>query len=222
MDPEKQNSTPTVGNTKSKKWLYIIGGIIVVLVLAHVAVGGFTRSMTGAYMMHNGYDGSTTYSNGQGTVTVDAQKMPDNWPSDAPTYANAQIETAVASNPQTGQAGSSVVFTTSDSAQTVTDFYKTQLAADGWKVEQTMTSTSGTVIAATKDTRTFGIYIVDSGDGKTSVTASVSQSGDNNGRTSCATNSDCPSGESCEVSGPIVQGQGTTKVCVPNGQASPQ
>lgn len=167
MEPENQSQ-----EVKSKKWLYIAGGVIVVLVLGRFAMGGF-GSVAGVNV-NRAVDGSATYSNSQGSVTVGANKLPDNWPTDAPTYPNAQIQSAVASNPQTGQAGSAVVFTTSDSAQTVADFYKKALATSGWKVEQTVSTGTGTILAATKDTRNFGIYIVDSGDGKVSVTVSVS------------------------------------------------
>ena len=174
MEPE--NKTPvSAKSTKSNKWLYVVGGIVVVLVLAKFATGALLmHALPGGVNMQRGMDGSATYSNSQGSVTVGANKMPDNWPSDAPTYTNAQIQSAVSSNPQTGQAGSAVVFTTSDSAQTVTDFYTKTLAADGWKVEQTVSSGASSAITATKDTRNFGVYIVDSGDGKVTVTASVS------------------------------------------------
>jgi hypothetical protein len=173
MEPETQGGNQSQGDTKSKKPLYIVGGVVVILILGWLATGGIMRSVTGVNVQRS-LDGSATYSNKEGSVTVGANKLPDNWPSDAPTYPNAQIQSAVSSNPQTGQAGSAVVFTTSDSAQTVTDFYKSTLASKGWKVEQTVSTGQGTMLGATKDTRSFGIYIVDSGDGKVSVTASVS------------------------------------------------
>jgi hypothetical protein len=117
-----------------------------------------------------------TYTNEQGSITTavgGTTSLPKNWPSDAPQYANAQIQSAVEANPQAGQAQSAVVFSTTDSPQVVADFYKQDLAAKGWKVEQTVTSSTGTVIGATKDTRSFGLYIAATGNGKTIVTASV-------------------------------------------------
>jgi hypothetical protein len=74
----------------------------------------------------------------------------------------------------TEQAQSAIVFTTSDSVAAVTDFYKQALVTNGGKVEQTVTSGTGTVIAATKDTRSFGVYIAEGSDGKATVTTSVS------------------------------------------------
>jgi hypothetical protein len=177
MEPEaaKPEQSAPQEQQKSKKWLYIIGAVVILLILGKFVMGGVGYSVNGVNV-NRALDGSATFTNNEGSVTVGATKLPDNWPSDAPTYANAQIQTAMASNPQTGQAGSAVVFTTSDSAQTVADFYKKDLAAKGWKVEQTVSTGQGTMLGATKDTRTFGVYIVDSGDGKVSVTASVSLS----------------------------------------------
>jgi hypothetical protein len=148
-------------------------GIIVVLFLGKYAIGGVTHSITGVDVQKEA-GGATTFTGEQGSVTVGAQKLPDNWPSDAPTYANAQIQAAGTANPQDGKSQSAVVFTTSDSLQAVTDFYQKELAKDGWRVGQTMTSPSGTVIVATKDTRSFSAYIAATGDGKVTVTSSVS------------------------------------------------
>jgi hypothetical protein len=173
MEPETQNGNQSQGDEKSKKPLYIVIGVVVVLVLGWFFTGGMMRSVTGVDVQRS-LDGSATYSNSEGSVTVGANKMPDNWPSDAPTYPNAQIQSAVTSNPQTGQAGSAVIFITSDSIQAVTDFYKKELATQGWSVEQTVSMGTGTMLAATKDTRDFGVYIADSGDGNVSVSATVS------------------------------------------------
>lgn len=161
----------TQAGPKSKKGLYIVGGIVVVLVLGRFVMGGIGGSLSG--VDRNG-NGTATYSNSDGSVTVGSNKLPANWPSDAPTYPNAQIQSAVASNPQTGSAGSAVVFTTGDSQQKVIDFYTRALATNGWKVEQTVSTGTGTMLSATKDTRNFGVFITDSGDGKVSITASIS------------------------------------------------
>jgi hypothetical protein len=178
MESENQNIVPN--NTQpeakgtSKKNLYIVIGVVIVLVLGKFALGGMTHTIPGVDLQ-KGIGGATTFTTEQGSVTVGGtQKLPDNWPSDAPTYGNAQIQSAIAANPQEGHQQSAVVFTTTDSVQAITDFYKKELVTEGWKVGGVMTSPSGTVVAATKDTRSFGAYIVESGDGKVTVTASVS------------------------------------------------
>jgi hypothetical protein len=168
---DQENKT---GET-SKKGLYIIIGIIVILVILWFAKGAFTRSITGGNVDRN-LDGSTTYSNNDGTVTVGGNKLPDNWPSDAPKYPNASIQYSGSSNPQTGEEGSAIVFTTSDTLQNVVDFYKKELASSGWKIEQTANVGSSTVISAAKDTRTLGVYISDAGNGQVSVTVGIGMS----------------------------------------------
>src|SRR3989338_5990767 len=132
------------------------------------------RSATGVDVDKN-TDGSTsyTYTNEQGTATVGSNKLPENWPSDAPKYSNATIQYSGSTNPQTGQAGAAVVFMTSDSVQKVVDFYKKELASNGWTIEQTATVGPSTVLAGKKGDRTIGVYIVDGGNGQTSVTVGI-------------------------------------------------
>ncbi|OHA27241.1 MAG: hypothetical protein A3C06_04075 [Candidatus Taylorbacteria bacterium RIFCSPHIGHO2_02_FULL_46_13] len=155
----------------SKKLLYIVIGVVVVLIIGWVAKSSM-RSLTGVDV-DTRMDGSTTYSNDEGTVTVGGNKLPDNWPSDAPKYQNADIQYSGSSNPQTGEAGASVVFLTSDNAQEVVDFYKKELTSNGWTIEQTATIGASTILSAKKNERTFGVYIADSGDGKVSVTVGI-------------------------------------------------
>lgn len=124
-------------------------------------------TLPGGVDMDRNLDGSTTYSNEEGSVTVGGNRLPDNWPSDAPTYANAAIQYSGSTNPQTGAPGSAVVFNTQDSLTAITDFYKRELAAKGWTISQTANVGGATVIAATKDSRTFGVYIVDAGENRT-------------------------------------------------------
>mgnify|MGYP001569949986 FL=1 len=64
------------------------------------------------------------------------------------------------------------MFSTNDSAQKVTDFYKKELADNGWKVESTYQSTGATVIGASKDGRGLAITIA-STEGVTNVTIGV-------------------------------------------------
>src|SRR3989344_2958778 len=138
----------------SKKLLYIVIGVVVVLIIGWVAKSSM-RSLTGVDV-DTRMDGSTTYSNDEGTVTVGGNKLPDNWPSDAPKYQNADIQYSGSSNPQE-----------------VVDFYKKELTSNGWTIEQTATIGASTILSAKKNERTFGVYIADSGDGKVSVTVGI-------------------------------------------------
>lgn len=166
----------TQEKTGSKKGLYIVIAIVVLLLI----VWYFLRSslwMVGGVpgvTVDRKLDGSTTYSNDENTVTIGSNTLPDNWPSDAPTYPNATVQYSGSSQPQTGEEGLAVAFVTTDSAQSVYDFYKKELADKGWTVEQTSEMGPSKMLSATKDTRTFGVYIVDSGQGQVTVTVGMS------------------------------------------------
>ena len=155
------------------KAVYIVGGIVVLLIVGWFLTRG-SASISGVDVDNN-LDGSTTYSNEEGSVTVGTTAtMPSNWPADAPAnFAGAAIVYSGTSNPQTGAAGSAVSYTARASAQGVADYYKQQLTSKGWTIEATANISGATVVSATKDTRTFGAYISDTGDGNVSVTAGI-------------------------------------------------
>lgn len=159
-------------NKTSYTWMYIVGGIIVLALIGWF----FTRNaaeVAGVDTDQNS-NGSTTYSNEQGSVTVGGNTMPSNWPSDAPdNYSGATIQYSGTSNPQTGKAGSAAVYSVKATPQAIVDHYKAELESNGWKVATTANIAGATVLSATKDTRTFGAYIVDTGDGAASVTVGI-------------------------------------------------
>ncbi|QQG38193.1 MAG: hypothetical protein HYS26_01395 [Candidatus Kaiserbacteria bacterium] len=159
-------------STGSNKLYYIIGGVVALLVLGWLLTRGFGGA-AGANVDRN-FDGSTTYSNEEGSVTVGAQSMPANWPSDAPqNFAGATISFSGASNPQTGQAGAAVSYTVRASAQAVIDYYRGSLTSAGWTIVGSANAGGATVISAAKDERTFGVWATDNGDGSATVTAGV-------------------------------------------------
>jgi hypothetical protein len=173
MEPEEMKAIVPPGNNM-KKW--IIGGVIV-LALGYIgtqSAGWFGKQALKQAGVSVDQDGkSVTYEGKDGKVTVGSNALPDNWPSDAPTYKNATIQYAGTSNPQTGSAGSAVVFTTTDTVEQVSDFYKRELVTAGWSIEGVVNTGPATVVSAKKDNRTFGAYIANAGDGKVSVTVGI-------------------------------------------------
>lgn len=170
-----ENTTPPTSGSGNKMW-YIIGAIIVLLLLGWV----ISRGVGGAAIIASGgtpnLDGSATYTDNEGnTVTVGSSSMPENWPSDAPqNYAGASIRYSGNSNPQTGKAGAAVVYTANASVKSVYDYYDSRLKAEGWTIDATASVAAGAnVIAATKNGRTFGVYIVSTGANTVSVTAGL-------------------------------------------------
>lgn len=174
-----EETTPAVQS--NKKVLYIVIGALAVLLLGALVVGAFGRgtSLGSAYFapgvdVDRNMDGSTTYSNGEATVTVGGNSMPENWPSDAPpAYDGAAISYSGTSNPQTGEAGAALVYTVKASAASVVEYYESRLKAEGWTITATANAGGMQVVTATKDTRTFGAYIGADGQGNTSVTVGI-------------------------------------------------
>lgn len=156
----------------SKKGLYIIIAIVVILGIWYFMGRSTSNNVENA--LEGAVGGSTTFSNEEGIVNIGGNKLPDNWPSDAPVYKNTTIQYSGSSNPQTGEKGSMVVFMTKDKAENVVDFYKTELIKNGWTVEQTATIGAMTVLGAKKDTRSLGAQISDAGDGQVSVSIGIS------------------------------------------------
>ncbi|MEK7156552.1 MAG: hypothetical protein AAB790_01970 [Patescibacteria group bacterium] len=170
-----EGNTPSASGS-NKMW-YIIGGIVILALVGWFLMRG-AGSLIGAASgvdVDQGADGSATYSNAEGSVTVGTgASMPANWPSDAPAnYSGATIAYSGTSNPQTGQSGSAVSYTVRASAQSVADYYKQQLASAGWTIESTANMAGATVLAARKDSRTIGAYITDAGDGTVSVVVGI-------------------------------------------------
>ncbi len=65
------------------------------------------------------------------TVTVGAQKLPENFPKDFPIYTNAKVAGSVAGM-EGGKTGMLVTFTTTDTLSSVVAFYQSSFAANGW------------------------------------------------------------------------------------------
>ncbi|MBI5644893.1 hypothetical protein HY970_02235 [Candidatus Kaiserbacteria bacterium] len=166
---------PTPKGMSNKIW-YVIGAIVAVLLIGWLATRGMSYGaarMAGANVDQH-MDGSTTYSNGEGSVTVGGGSMPDNWPSDAPAnYAGASIQYSGNSNPQTGKSGAAVVYTARGSSTDVLNYYKSELASKGWKIEGTFNANGTTALSARKDTRVMAVYIVPGAEGMVAVTAGI-------------------------------------------------
>ncbi len=65
------------------------------------------------------------------TVTVGSQKLPEDFPKEFPIYNNAKVVGSV-SGMDEGKSGFLVTFTTTDSMEKVTSFYKNALTANGY------------------------------------------------------------------------------------------
>jgi hypothetical protein len=102
-----------------------------------------------------------------GKVKWGTNSLPDGWPSDVTVYAGSTIQYSGSSNSANGKGGAAVVFQTRDPAQKISDFYKADLAAKGWKIEGTYSSGSTLMVGATKEGRSLSITITSSDSGST-------------------------------------------------------
>lgn len=85
------------------------------------------------------------------TVTVGAQKLPDDFPKDFPIYTGAKVAGSV-SGMQEGKNGYLVTFTTEDALEKVTSFYKTALTQAGYTTTASFNTEKMQTWAVSKDT----------------------------------------------------------------------
>lgn len=176
----ENNIEPQATKGSQNKVWYIIGGILVLIVLVRMFSGSFygngrdrTIEQATGGRINYGAGNMINYKTDNGSVTIGGNSLPSTWPSDAPQYPGAQILYSGSQNPQTGEAGVSIVFQVNANVQTVVDFYKRELVAKGWKIDTTATMGSSATLGATKGVKTFGVYIVDSGNGTVNVTVGI-------------------------------------------------
>lgn len=99
-----------------------------------------------------------------GSLEWGGNKLPSDWPSDAPAYPGATVQFSANSNPtDKGQnKSSSVMLESKDSALLVSDFYKKELVSKGWKIAGTYEVGGVYSMTAEKDTRTLVLSIAGS------------------------------------------------------------
>jgi hypothetical protein len=112
--------------------------------------------------------GSYTFTGKDGqkmTMDVGAGKLPDDYPKDVPVYKDARI---VVTQTISEKNGRNLVLESGDSAEAIANFYKKELAAQDWTVENTMVTEGLNMLTATKGSRQLTVNITES-DGKRTV-----------------------------------------------------
>jgi hypothetical protein len=97
--------------------------------------------------------------------------LPTNWPSDAPVYPGARIQYSASGMQDEGE-GQGVMLSTTDSLQTVADFYAKALKENGWTIEGTMNAGTTSTIGGSKDGKMFTVVIAEA-NGTTSITLAI-------------------------------------------------
>ena len=165
---------PPASGSKNKMWMIL--GVIILLLLAgwwafsklgrkageKAVEGAIEKAAGGKADVNYNNDGSVDIKTDEGSASTSGQ-LPDNWPNDVPVYTDSAITYSGSTNPQTGAAGAAIIFTNSASAKTILDYYKKELTAQGWTIDQSATSGGVSVLSAAKDQRKLGLAITENG-----------------------------------------------------------
>ncbi len=151
----------------------ILGLIAVVLVIGGAAkywVGRSVSDEDGISVGESQED--VTVKTDEGTWST-SNKLPEDFPSDAPVYPDATVQGSLAAEPAGEASGGHYVgLQTSASSADVVAWYKREIAAKGWAIKGTISSGESVILSATKDTRALSVTIASDG-GVTSVSLVV-------------------------------------------------
>ena len=101
-----------------------------------------------------GKDGKTA------TLSFNQNKIPDDYPKDVPLYGGVKV---VMSQSASDKNERNLMLESSDAADKIAEYYKTELDRNGWKTETTMNTGGLQMFTANKDRRSIMIQITDSG-----------------------------------------------------------
>jgi len=181
-------TTPEGGEKKNYTKLIIVVAVVLIALFAWQALSTFTGEKVVERALEQAAGGDVDYdfdADGGGTITVtgeegdtyqysagDSVALPDSWPTDVPVIDGAKLSYAGSSNPADGEAATMVSLTVSKSLAEVSAYYKEALADNGWTVESTVDMGTTMMLAATKEEREVGLYIVGE-KGDTAVTITI-------------------------------------------------
>lgn len=157
----------------------IVGGVIALVVVAAVANKIFGKSDAERVIESATGGNADVNSNGDVTVKTDqgtfssSDKLPADFPTDVPIYPGSKVQASVAAT-QTQGGGNYVGLVSTDSADKVASWYKTELAAKGWKVSTSFQGQGGTMIGGTKDKRNVAVTIAEDS-GNTAISLVVTK-----------------------------------------------
>lgn len=120
-----------------------------------------------------GTDGTARVETDEGTFTT-GSGLPENWPTDVPTYAGAEVIFAGTANPASGAPGFGASLVSSDPMQNVWAFYERSLAENGWTVNARVQSGETNLLGAEKDGRSITVMLGGS-DGQTAITIGIEE-----------------------------------------------
>ncbi|MDQ6665016.1 MAG: hypothetical protein M3Z23_11550 [Acidobacteriota bacterium] len=127
----------------------------------HSYSSGYSSSDGSVVIDQKGKDSSSMKITGrdgkQVSIDMNTGSMPADYPKDVPVYNGA---TVVISQAMSKKNGSHIMLETTDSAAKITEYYKKELDANGWKTEASMDMGAMSIITAHKDQRQLVIQVV--------------------------------------------------------------
>jgi hypothetical protein len=187
--PMNQQPAPVAPAKCSRPWILIavIIGIVLLLGYGINNVMQMASRKVGENMMERMIEKSTgdkadvdfddsgnmKLTTHEGTFAT-GQKLPADWPTDAPVYAGADVQYSASVNPTNGKPGKAVVLMTQDDSKAVESFYEAELVKQGWVIAEDAHTPVGYVVSATKDTRILSL-MVGGAEGRTTITLGVSE-----------------------------------------------
>lgn len=133
--------------------------------LSDLANRGAERAVEEAIKSEGGTDTNVSFGSNA--------KLPDNFPSDIPVFTPSSVLTSFSSK-EGGKTNYSVTLTTKNTTvETVTNFYKTQLASNGWNITTESDFFLKSLIAE-KGERQLTVSFLDTQDGETGVSIIIS------------------------------------------------
>lgn len=127
--------------------LFIVGAGISMFFkfFAKKAIEGAIQNKTGINIS-DAEKGKVTFTDTKTGAKVDigSNKVPDTFPKDFPIYPGAKVTSSLSGAEAGKSNGFWLTMSTTDSVDTVTAFYKTQLANSGWTIESTYTANDTT------------------------------------------------------------------------------
>jgi len=172
-------------SSQQKKWVII--GVVILVVLyifksfifspENITERMIESATNGEYDVSIDTDGAYTATSNDGeSVNVTSggtAKIPDNWPSTVPIPSGVKVEYAAVMTGQDGENVSTLNYTTNDSAESISELYKTELSQNGWTIQAQVATGDGFMLTAMRsEEEAVSVYIT-SAEGKTNVMLSV-------------------------------------------------
>ena len=178
QSPKNPQTTSGITSTANKAINIIIAvlGIVVIVGISSYFLlqknenmfGDVLKNITGRRVDISRDGDKTAVETEQGKATAGKSEVPNSFPSDISIYKGATVTESVES-----ELGISIILETKDSVTKVTDFYKADLAKNGWKITETTTVSGSFALTTEGGSKKVVVVVAPGKEGKTNISISV-------------------------------------------------